>query len=181
VARNRYGVTEHAPVLGVLGGSLGARVLNQAVPHIVGTAAVGSVVHLTGRASHDELNAIATHSKRSWVTIPFEPEMEFFYAACDLVVCRAGAMTVSELAATGTPAILVPLTRVGQQWNAHSLAAAGGAVIVEEGDVGALPGRIGSVLADEHGLAAMSRAASGEGRPEAATVIGERLLEVADA
>lgn len=178
-ARRGYGVAGSGPVLGVLGGSLGARVLNQSVERIVDSGAVGAVVHLTGPDAYEELSRRASRSETPWVTRPFEPEMEQFYAAVDLVVCRAGAMTVSELAATATPAILVPLARVGQQWNARSLGDAGGAVVVEEGDVASLPERIEQLLANETGLAAMARSAGEQARPHAAAAIADRLIEAA--
>jgi len=106
--------------------------------------------------------------------------MEYFYAAVDLVVARAGAMTVSELAATGTPSLLVPLARVGQQWNAFSLRDVGGAEVVAEGDTGSLASAIDTLVADERALAAMSRAARSQAFPDAAGVIADRLIEVAN-
>ncbi len=179
--RRRYGVEGAGPVLGVLGGSLGARVLNQSVPAIVSAGAVGSVIHLTGRNAFDDMARRANSASLPWVCLPFEPEMEYFYAAVDLVVCRAGAMTVSELAATGTPSMLVPLARVGQDWNARSLGDAGGAEIVPEGDVGSLPGRIEALLANEPGLAAMGHAALSQALLDASGAIADRLVEVARA
>ncbi len=181
-ARRRYGVAGAQPVLGVLGGSQGARVLNQAVPGIAAaTEAVGSIIHLTGRAAIEDTQSRAEGSSLRWICLPYEPQMEFFYAAVDLVVCRAGAMTVSELAATGTPSLLVPLARVGQEWNARSLGDIGGAEIVVEGDTGSLPARIEAIAADERGLAAMSRAARSLALPDAAGVIADQLIEVASA
>ena len=180
-ARRHYGVDGRGPVLGVLGGSLGARVLNQSVDHIARSGAAGSIVHLTGSEAHETFALQARRSGAQWITVPFERRMELFYAAADLVVCRAGAMTVSELAATGTPAILVPLARVGQQWNARALADAGGARIVEEGDVGSLPDQIEELLGNEPGLVAMGNAARTQARPDAARVIADRVLEAANA
>ena len=107
--------------------------------------------------------------------------MEFFYAATDLIVCRAGAMTVSELAATGTPSVLVPLERVGQQWNARSIAETGGAVIVEQSDAGELSAVTRRLLADDAGLGRMGADARRAGRPGAAMVIARQLMEAAGA
>ena len=91
----------------------------------------------------------------------------------------ARASPVSELAATATPAILVPLTRVGQEWNARSLADHGAARIVEEGDVVSLPEAVATLLANEAGLAGMARAAAAQARPAAAATIADRLIEAA--
>ena len=180
-ARRRYGLPDDALVLGVLGGSLGARVLNQAVPTIVAAWRGGSlaVVHLAG-AEASAVAPLAEAASLPWRCLPFEEEMQFFYAAADLVLCRAGAMTISELSATGTPAILVPLERVGQQHNAAALVAAGGARLVPQGEVSRLPGVVAGVLADSAGRAEMSRSARSVGRPEAAAVIARRLREAID-
>lgn len=107
--------------------------------------------------------------------------MEYFYAATDLVVCRAGAMTVSELAATGTPSVLVPLERVGQDWNARSLAATGGAVVVDQSDADTLPDVVAGIIGDAARLDRMGADARRAGRPGGAMVIARRLVEAARA
>jgi UDP-N-acetylglucosamine--N-acetylmuramyl-(pentapeptide) pyrophosphoryl-undecaprenol N-acetylglucosamine transferase len=179
-ARQRYGLSGEGLVLGVLGGSLGARVLNQAVPRIVAAWDGGplSVVHIAGGEAGSVARA-AAGSRLPWRCLPFEDHMEFFYAASDLVLCRAGAMTISELAATATPSVLVPLQRVGQQHNAASLEATGGAVVVAERAVGELPEVISRLMADHAGRVAMAGRARAVAHPEAASVIAARLLEVA--
>ena len=178
----RYGIEGTRPVLGVVGGSQGARVLNQAVPRIVAaTEAVGSIIHLAGREAVGEMQRNVDGSPLPWVCLPYEPQMEYFYAAVDLVLCRAGAMTVSELAATGTPSLLVPLARVGQDWNAYSLSNVGGAEIVAEGDTGSLPGKVDALVADETGLAAMGRAARSQALPDGARIIADQLIVMASA
>jgi UDP-N-acetylglucosamine--N-acetylmuramyl-(pentapeptide) pyrophosphoryl-undecaprenol N-acetylglucosamine transferase len=163
-------------VVGILGGSLGAQALNQAARDVV--AAVGCpVLHLTGpRAA-----GLEDRIDRSlpWTRIPYEPEMQDFYAAIDLVVCRSGAMTISELAATGTPAVLVPLERVGQSANAAVLAAAGGAVVVPQQHLARLPGVVADLIADPASRAGMAAAAFRISRPDAARAVAARLLEVA--
>lgn len=179
-AQRRYELPAGATVLGVLGGSLGARVLNQAVPAIVDGWRGGplAVVHLAGI----EVSTVArraTASSLPWRCLSFEEEMQYFYAAADLVLCRAGAMTVSELAATGTPSVLVPLERVGQQHNAAALVAAGGARSVPQVEVGRLPELVGELLGDPTARAAMAAAARGRAFPDAAAVIAERLREAA--
>lgn len=179
--RRRYGLPEGVPVLGVLGGSLGARVLNQAVAGIVAArqGAPLAVVHLAGGDAAG-LASQAAAAPLPWRCLPFEEQMEFFYATADLVLCRAGAMTVSELAATGTPAVLVPLDRVGQQHNAASLVAAGGALVVPQADAGQLPEVVGRLLDDAAARRQMAAGAVACARPGAAGEIAERLLEAAD-
>jgi UDP-N-acetylglucosamine--N-acetylmuramyl-(pentapeptide) pyrophosphoryl-undecaprenol N-acetylglucosamine transferase len=179
-ARRRYSLPEGATVLGVLGGSLGARVLNEAVRSIVAAPREGSlaVLHLAG-AGAAEVAPLAASSPLPWRCLPFEEQMEFFYAASDLVLCRAGAMTVSELAATGTPAVLVPLDRVGQQHNAVCLVAAGAARVVPQAEAGRLAERVGELLGEPGARAEMSRRAREAARPGAAGEIAARLLEAA--
>jgi UDP-N-acetylglucosamine--N-acetylmuramyl-(pentapeptide) pyrophosphoryl-undecaprenol N-acetylglucosamine transferase len=107
--------------------------------------------------------------------------MQYFYAAADLVVCRAGAMTVSELAATGTPSVLVPLERVGQGWNARTLAKVGGALVISQAEAGKLPDVVRGLLADSVGLDRMGERARQVGRPDAAVAIARHLVEAAGA
>jgi UDP-N-acetylglucosamine--N-acetylmuramyl-(pentapeptide) pyrophosphoryl-undecaprenol N-acetylglucosamine transferase len=179
-ARRRYSLPADATVLGVLGGSLGARVLNQAVAGIVAAWRGGplAVVHLAG-AEAGTVAAQAAAAPLPWRCLPFEEQMEYFYAAADLVLCRAGAMTISELCATGTPAVLVPLDRVGQQHNAAGLVEAGGARLVAQSDAAGLPEVVGSLLADPGARSKMAQRARAVARPGAADEIARRLLEAA--
>lgn len=179
-AHRRYGIFG-SKVLGILGGSLGARVLNEAAPALADRAGADAMVHLTGPDAFDEMTRVSAASAVPWTCRPFEAEMEYFYAATDLVVCRAGAMTVSELAATGTPSVLVPLERVGQDWNARSLAATGGAVVIDQSDAGALPDVVAGILGDAVRLDRMGADARRAGRPGGAMVIARRLVEAARA
>ena len=176
-SRRRYGLDVVGPVVGVIGGSLGAQVLNEAVVSIVGAGSAAAVVHLTGPAAAGVPEQVA--SPLPWVRRLYETEMEHFYAAVDLVVCRAGAMTVSELAATGTPSILVPLERVGQMDNARVLERMGAGVIVRQSDAATLAARVADLLATPGRLAVMATAARGAARIDAAGVIADRLIEVA--
>jgi UDP-N-acetylglucosamine--N-acetylmuramyl-(pentapeptide) pyrophosphoryl-undecaprenol N-acetylglucosamine transferase len=180
-ARRRYGLGGSGRVLGILGGSLGARVLNDAAPALVaGSGAVG-IVHLTGAGAHAAMVQLASDAAVPWTCRPFEAEMQYFYAAADLVVCRAGAMTVSELAATGTPSVLVPLERVGQGWNARTLAEVGGALVISQAEAGKLPDVVRGLLADSVELDRMGERARQVGRPDAAVAIARHLVEAAGA
>jgi UDP-N-acetylglucosamine--N-acetylmuramyl-(pentapeptide) pyrophosphoryl-undecaprenol N-acetylglucosamine transferase len=178
-ARQRYGVDLPGPVVGVMGGSQGARVLNQVVEPLLASGAVGAVVHLTGKDLYPEVHDRAKESSLPWVCVAYEAEMEHFYAAVDLVVSRSGAMTVTELAATSTPSVLVPLARVGQQGNAEVLRAAGGAEVIEQSVIEGLASRVADLVADRDRLDAMGRGASSVHRPGAARLIAHHLMEVA--
>jgi UDP-N-acetylglucosamine--N-acetylmuramyl-(pentapeptide) pyrophosphoryl-undecaprenol N-acetylglucosamine transferase len=184
-ARQRYGLPEGVPVIGVLGGSLGAKVLNEAAMRFAADADAGTVaiVHLTGRAHLDAVAPVADRSPHVWRTLAFEDAMEYFYAVSDVVLSRAGALTISELAATGTPAIVVPYaagTAGHQAANAAQLNAAGGLILIPEDEIDRVPTQLQQLLLDHARRVAMGRAAADLGHPGAASEIAATLLEVAD-
>ena len=126
----------------VLGGSLGARTINEAVEVALPTLADLGVqlILQTGRSYYDAIRSrvadLEPEPKR-WVG-PFITRMDYAYAAADLVVSRAGASSISELCLLGKPAILVPSPNVAedhQTKNARSVADRGGAVMIADGEV----------------------------------------------
>lgn len=182
-AISAYGLDPDRLVLGVFGGSQGAAAINDLVENMAGPVldAGNSILHLTGPAHHDESAATAsTHP--GWITLPYEAEMDRFYAASDLVVSRAGAMTISELTATGTPALVVPLPagRGYQAENAAEMEQAGGCVIVGQEDGVQLEAHIDQILGDDRRRSAMAAAATSVGRPHATSLVADAVLEVAN-
>lgn len=166
----------------VLGGSQGARALNRAVVAAgPGLAAAGvSIVHQAGPrdlADVTEGHARAGVAARTEAFLdPVVSEM----AAATLIVCRAGATTLAELAALGRPAVLVPFaaaTDDHQRRNAEVLASAGAAVVIEERDLsgGRLAQTVVGLLDAPDRLAAMGRAMRAFARPDAAAQIVDRL------
>ena len=180
-ARRRYDLPDDVTVLGVLGGSLGAGVLNDTTLRI----ADGSdpqrvaIVHLTGAAHVETVEGHARRSAVRWRTVAFEPEMQYFYAAADLVLSRAGAMTISELAATGTPAVTVPLVE-HQAANAAHLASAGGVVIVPQDDIDRVPVEVEQLLIDDARRRRMAAANLSLAAPDAALRMAVAIREVSD-
>ncbi len=178
----RYGLPDGRPVLGVLGGSLGAKILNE-VTHALAMSVDPdhfAIVHLTGRPHYDEIAEQAARSELAWHPVAFEDRMELFYAAADLVLSRAGAMTINELAATGTPAVVVPLgLGTNQAANALELEAAGGLVQVAQTQVDQVPIVIDQLIVDTARRTAMGVAMASHGRPAAAKVIADALREAA--
>ncbi len=168
-------------VVGVLGGSLGARVLNDAAAALVAGRLPGraAVLHVAGPSAAAEMQRRAEGASVPWVVLSFEEAMQDFYAASDLVVARAGAMTVSELAATGTPSVLVPLAAVAQEGNAEVLAETDGARIVAEDEVESLPEVVAELLADAERLREMSSGALAVARSDAARCVADVMIEVA--
>jgi UDP-N-acetylglucosamine--N-acetylmuramyl-(pentapeptide) pyrophosphoryl-undecaprenol N-acetylglucosamine transferase len=172
----------------IFGGSQGARALNDAViaalPHLEARCSRLHVVHGTGERDRDRVaGAYAKHRIEADVR-PYLTEIRTAYEAADLVIARSGASTMSELAACGKPAILVPLPNAAhdhQRRNAEAAVAAGAAVLLEEKDLSgqALAGAVGALLDDPARLDAMEREASGLARPDAASRIVDLVESVA--
>ncbi len=183
-ALEHYGLDGSRPILGVLGGSLGAKVLNEVTGRVADAHDAGeiSIIHLTGHAHLDSVSEIASSSAQEWKVFAFEDNMERFYAASDVVLSRAGALTVSELAATGTPAVMVPYAAGAaghQAANAAHLAQAGGAELVPEDQIDQVPVLLQQLIADSERRNNMAKAAASMGRPDAAHVIARSLIEAA--
>ncbi|MFH5822583.1 UDP-N-acetylglucosamine--N-acetylmuramyl-(pentapeptide) pyrophosphoryl-undecaprenol N-acetylglucosamine transferase [Georgenia sp. AZ-5] len=191
-AAAELGLDPRRRTLLVTGGSLGAQRLNEAVPaaaaELVATGA--QVLHLTGRgkdapvraavaaAAEGEPDVASRYHVRDYLSA-----MELAYACADLVLCRSGAGTVSELAALGLPAVYVPLP-VGngeQRLNAADVVAAGGGVLVDDADLdGAwVRSRVTALLADGGALARMGAAAAGAGPRDGAAHLAELVAEAA--
>ena len=109
--------------------------------------------------------------------------MENVYAAADLVISRSGALTISELEATATPAIIVPLPagRGYQALNAAELEAAGGAIIVDQSASDTIVKRALELMADPERRDAMAASAARTGRRGAADAVASMTLELVDA
>ena len=171
----------------VLGGSQGAHAINMAMvaaaPRLVRGLPGLEVVHQTGER---DLAAVREEYQRTGVPARAEP---FFDAVAremteaDLVVCRAGATTLAELAASGRPAILIPFpaaTDDHQRKNAKLLADAGAAVLIEEKNLSPekLADEAGAILAEESRRRVMAGAMHGFARPDAAARIVDRILRL---
>lgn len=163
----------------VLGGSLGARPINQAVPGAVARLLRGSgpppveVWHQCGEAHVEEVEACYGELLGPGVRVAsFIEEMAAAYLWADLVLCRAGALTVSELAIMGRPAILVPLPHAiddHQTANARVLCDCGGAILLRQDDMStdSLILALQAYLAHPQRLSAMAAAAAAAAKPDA--------------
>jgi UDP-N-acetylglucosamine--N-acetylmuramyl-(pentapeptide) pyrophosphoryl-undecaprenol N-acetylglucosamine transferase len=165
----------------VVGGSLGAQVLNQTVPAALAALAPEErpqVTHQTGTAQLEAVRSAYAQAGIDAEVLPFIDDMPARLATCDLMVCRAGAITVSELCAAGVPAILVPLivsTTSHQRDNAQWLAGQGAAIHLPQADLSA------QKLADtlrgltREGLLAMATQARGLAKPQAAQRVADEI------
>ncbi|KAE8762142.1 UDP-N-acetylglucosamine--N-acetylmuramyl-(pentapeptide) pyrophosphoryl-undecaprenol N-acetylglucosamine transferase, partial [Georgenia thermotolerans] len=184
------GLDPARPTLLVTGGSLGAQRLNEAVPAAAAdlVAAGAQVLHLTGRGKAEPVRAVLADAgprvAGDYHAREYLAEMELAYACADLVLCRSGAGTVAELAALGLPAVYVPLP-VGngeQRLNAADVVAAGGGMLVADGDLdGAwVRGHVLPLLADPEALARMGAAAAGAGPADGAAHLAGLVAAAAD-
>ncbi|MDB4907534.1 MAG: UDP-N-acetylglucosamine--N-acetylmuramyl-(pentapeptide) pyrophosphoryl-undecaprenol [Gemmatimonadetes bacterium] len=183
-ARRAWGFPEGGgAVLLVYGGSQGSRAMNLVVQEWVrrGLPDGLHLIWMTGRASHAEFAGDA--SDRVVVREYLSPISQA-YAAADLALARAGAMTTAELFAWGIPGILVPLPTAAadhQSMNARALEKAGAALCLPQSTLSAatLDAAVRSLLEDPARMQALSAAAAARARPQAAEVIAQRVLAVA--
>jgi UDP-N-acetylglucosamine--N-acetylmuramyl-(pentapeptide) pyrophosphoryl-undecaprenol N-acetylglucosamine transferase len=162
-ARRAFGL-EDRPTLLVTGGSQGARRLNQAVSGAQECLAEAGVQVLHVAGPQGEVTA-ARSGGPAYVVLPYVDRMDLAYAAADLVVCRAGANTVTEVASVGLPAVFVPLP-IGngeQELNARPVVDAGGGLLVADSVLTSawVCETVPALLGDPARLAAMSAAAAG--------------------
>jgi UDP-N-acetylglucosamine--N-acetylmuramyl-(pentapeptide) pyrophosphoryl-undecaprenol N-acetylglucosamine transferase len=177
-ARARFGLPVDEPVVLVFGGSQGARALNEAIAYAWGESGP-SVLHITGERDHESLRARI--SRPGYVVRPFVDDFAAALAAADLAIARAGG-SVWELAAAGVPAVLVPYphaTADHQRKNAEHFARAGGAVVVDERDLGDVPDIARSLLAQAYKVEEMGAAMRHAAKPDAADAIAEELIALA--
>ncbi len=182
-ARAHFGLRQDLPTLLVFGGSQGARSLNLAAAGAArDIAAAGvQVLHVTG--PNKDVDVRTGPYGPPYVTVPYVERMDLAYAAADLALCRAGAMTCAELTAVGLPAAYVPLPfgNGEQRLNAQPIARAGGGLLVEDHEL--TPGWIRDtllpVLADPDRVAEMSALASRLGRRDADVALARIVRQAA--
>ena len=183
----RESLRNRQPHLLVLGGSLGAEPLNKLLPEALGLLAAElrpQVFHQAGK-QHAEVTSERYQAQGvSAEVAPFIKDMARAYADADLVVCRAGALTVSELAAAGLPALLLPLPHAiddHQTRNAHYLADEGAAFLLPQATTGAadLAARLTEVLMHTDRLKTMAATARRLAKPDATCSVVDICLEVA--
>ncbi len=169
----------------VLGGSLGAATLNRHVPLALATMAEAerpSVIHQAGAQHADALGAAYRDVGVAAIVEPFIADMAARYADADLVICRAGAITVSELTAAGVASVLVPLvasTTTHQRDNALYLERAGAAVHLPQDTLTAES--LAKLLASftRERLQVMAEAARALGKPHATDTVADEIEAIA--
>ncbi len=177
----RYAGRSGALRLLVVGGSLGAQVLNQTVPTAMALLPADArplVVHQTGTAQLGAVRAAYAQAGIAAEVLPFIDDMAQRLSHCDLMLCRAGAVTVSELCAAGVPALLVPLvlsTTAHQRDNAQHMAAQGAALHLPQAQLSAASLAAQLQQLDRPALLAMAERARRLARPQAAARVADEL------
>jgi UDP-N-acetylglucosamine--N-acetylmuramyl-(pentapeptide) pyrophosphoryl-undecaprenol N-acetylglucosamine transferase len=181
-ARAFFGLDEERPTLVVTGGSQGARNINTAVAgaaRALGAAGV-QVLHVVGPKN----DVVPQAGVPTYVPVGFVDRMDYALAAADLMVCRAGASSVTEAAAVGVPAIFVPLP-IGngeQPLNAKPVVDAGGALMVADAEFTSawVTDHVPPLVTDADRLAAMGAAASARIPRDADEKLARIVLETAE-
>jgi UDP-N-acetylglucosamine--N-acetylmuramyl-(pentapeptide) pyrophosphoryl-undecaprenol N-acetylglucosamine transferase len=184
-ARAAFGLDADRPTLLVVGGSQGAATLNRAAVAAAGelTAAGVQVLHARGPKNTDVTVPPRPAGSAPYVVVDYLERMDLAYAAADLALCRAGAVTVAELSAVGLPAAFVPLP-IGngeQRRNALPVIEAGGGLLVEDADLDAawIRSHLVPLLTDPTALAGYAAHAAAAGVPDADERLADMVLEVA--
>lgn len=179
-------------LIGVIGGSQGARGLNELLAADLRDAVRWpentTLVWISGPDHLESVNAAvaATRWADRIVTVPWVDDLGARLSGLSLAISRSGAMFCSELAAAGVPAVLVPFPAAAgdhQKFNAAALESAGAAVMLEERTMkrGELWGEVLELLAEEERLLRMASEMRARGRPDAAERIAGELLDLAAA
>jgi UDP-N-acetylglucosamine--N-acetylmuramyl-(pentapeptide) pyrophosphoryl-undecaprenol N-acetylglucosamine transferase len=171
--RAAFSLDPDRPTLLVFGGSQGAASLNRAAVGAADalTAAGIQVLHARGPKNTDITVPARPPDAPPYVVVDYLERMDLAYAAADLALCRAGAVTVAELSAVGLPAVFVPLP-IGngeQRRNAQPVVDAGGGILVEDAELDPvwIAAHLVPVLTDPEALAGYARSAALAGVPDA--------------
>ncbi|MEK7560534.1 MAG: glycosyltransferase [Patescibacteria group bacterium] len=189
-ARAHFGISSALPVVGIIGGSQGAEKLNEAVMGALRELTDGfEIIHQTGVTNlqkvEEESRVIlefAHHERYHLFGFLDEDGLRAFSAVCDIIVSRAGASAIYELAAWGIPAILVPLDSAAQNHqrkNAYEYAGAGAAFIIEETNLTPhiLLAEIRRLIADKNAASRMRIGAQKFARLDSAALIAREILQ----
>lgn len=185
-ARKQFGLNENIRTIFVFGGSQGAHRINLVMFHCLDLLNLDcQVLWQTGESDFQDISEKTREKKIKCSVYPFIEDMGSAYAASDLVVSRAGALTLAEITACGKPSILIPFpfaTADHQRYNAEALRKQGAARMILQKDLTpeVLANQIHSLLYDETILKNMAEQSKKIGRPEATSLLVdemERLLK----
>ncbi len=181
-AKKYFGLDEEKKTILVLGGSLGAASINEAIADCIEELEKKSlqIIWQTGKNYYHNYKNINFSSVK---ILDFIEDMDKAYSACDVLVARAGATTIAELTVLGIASILIPSPHVAenhQYYNAKSLADNDAAVLIQDSDVKkVLINKIIEIAGDEEKLKSLSENAKKLSKPEAANTIAKSAINYA--
>jgi len=185
-ALRAMGLDPGVPLVLIVGGSQGARTLNEAMAGMLGEFGPrdAQFLWMTGKSGHETARAATTNSAATVQPIAFIDDMATACAAATLIVSRAGASSTAEIAALGKPSILVPFphaTDNHQETNARAFEAVGAAVVLLDSECTAdrLAREVRGLLGDRDRLKKMGQAARSLARPAAVETIVEAIFAAA--
>jgi len=181
----RYGARSGPLRLTVIGGSLGARALNETVPQALALLSAAERPLVTHQSGAHHLAEVTANYERAGVTanlVPFIADMAMQYAESDLMVCRAGASTIAELAVAGIASVLVPFPHAvddHQTHNARFLSERGAAVLIPQHEL--TPRKLADLLRGftRETLVDMARKARDVAKPDATQTVATACMELA--
>lgn len=184
----KFGLYPERKTIFVMGGSQGAHAINEAIvaalPHLVEYADQIQIVHQTGTMEVEKVQGAYERTLGSgflYCVKPFFETVEEIYSIADVMVCRAGGMTIAEVTACGIPAIFIPLpsqTGNNQVLNAHTVAEKGAAVVLEQGTftVETLVKNLTNITLDGNTHERMATASQALGKPNASNDIAKSIF-----
>jgi UDP-N-acetylglucosamine--N-acetylmuramyl-(pentapeptide) pyrophosphoryl-undecaprenol N-acetylglucosamine transferase len=183
----RFGLDQGRRTVLVFGGSRGAHSINRAIidcARLLRARRDLQFVVQTGEADYQEVVRALGEADVSFRAYPYLDDIGYAYRASDLVVCRAGASTITELAAFGLPAILIPYphaTLSHQEENARLLVAAGAALVIADKDLTGevLASAIVGIIFDSAASESMSRNSGDLGKPDASREVSAMVVDLA--
>jgi len=183
-ALKKFGLSVEKKTLLVLGGSLGARTINEAMTESIKILEENSIqiIWQTGKNYYEQFKMMNTDNIKIY---DFIEDMNAAYSVCDLLLARAGATTIAELTNLGIPAILVPSPNVAenhQYYNAKSLSDNEAAILIEDKDLKKdLDKSVLETLKSDTKLSGLKQKALGIAKPDAAKVIAQNAIKFAEA
>ncbi len=182
-AAKKFGLDPAKKTVLIIGGSLGAKSINESIARISDLFEKNDLqlIWQTGKLYYDEYKK---YYAKQITVLPFIEDMQAAYSASDLVIARAGATTIAELSALGKAAILVPSPNVAanhQYYNALALAESNAAVLIEDKNLlTELKSKIIELINDEEKLKKLSDTIKTFSKPEAASVIAQKAISLAE-
>ncbi len=168
----------------VMGGSQGAQILNQTLPEAIAQLGAGyEVLHQAGKGNADSVaKAYQANQVKNYRSVEFIDDVVEAYQWCDLVICRSGALTVSEVAAAGSASIFVPFMHKDRQQalNADYLVNSGAAIMIEQGEL-TVRKLVDTVLKlDRESLVKMAKKARESALFDADKIVADSIISITE-